>query len=85
MHVCLFFCLHAEGAEITGHTGSVERAELKSFARLTGRFCFCRYCHWHCVSSRFCCVEKQDVRVTRTNHSLDGLADTNDLVNEKVR
>lgn len=85
MFVCFFFCLHAEGAEISGHTRSAEPAELKSWARLTCRFCFCRYCRWHCVNSRFCGVEKEDVPVTLPSRSLERLAERNDLNNEKLR
>ena len=85
MHVCVFFCLHAESAEIIGHTRSVKHAELKSFAHLTCRFCFCRYCLWHCVNSQFCCMEKEDASVSLLNHSSDGKTERNDLYGEKVR
>lgn len=85
-HACLYvFWLHAESAEIIGHTRSVKLAELKSFVHLTCRFCFCRYCRWHCLNSQFCCVGKEDVSASLLNHSSDGKADMNDLYGEKVR
>lgn len=77
--------MRAEGTEIIGHTGCVERAELNSLARLTRIFCFCRYCRWHCVSSTFCCVEQEDVRVPLSYHSAHRLADRNNLDNATVR
>ena len=77
---------HAEGAEIIGHAGSVQRAEHISFAYLTCRFCFYCCCRWHCIRSRFCCVEREGVGVSPfPYHSADRLADTDDLNNEKER
>ena len=58
-HTCsfVFFLFAYRGCGNYWTYKVVERAQLKSFICLTRRFCFCRYCHWYCVNSRFCCMK----------------------------